>query len=117
MSEVKLTIETGMRLHFRLSVGEDGVLFSYRLSNKELMMLHLIKNLKWRVNFDDVTGSGVLYRKSVKLEAVDAGDEVVNALKALMRMRGLQRPELNRLMSMPLKEACKELIIKHLVEG
>jgi len=76
-------------------------------------MLHLIKGLKWRVKFFDGSEAGnYLYRDSIELEADIDGkqaEEFSNALKALMKLRGLQRGELERLKALPPREACREL--------
>lgn len=118
MVEVKLTIERGLRLHFWLDVGYEGRWLPIRLNNKELMMLHLIKDLKWRVKFDDHPGDERnFYWDNIVLEAVDVSEDIVNALKVLMRVRGMRRAEVERLKSMPLREACREIIVKNLVEG
>jgi hypothetical protein len=83
-------------------------------------MLHLIKDLRWRVKFFDGEETGnYLYKDSVELEAdVDGeeAEELSNALKALMKIRGLRRNEVERLKALPLKEACKELAVMPLLE-
>jgi len=83
-------------------------------------MLHLIKDLRWRIKFFDGEETGnYLYKNSVELEAdVDGeeAEELSNALKALMKIRGLRKNEVERLKALPLKEACKELAVMPLLE-
>jgi len=83
--------------------------------------LHLIKDLKWRINlFDDAEATEYLCKNSIELEAdVDGeeAEELSNALKALIRIRQLRRNELERLKALPLKEACKELVARMVLEG
>jgi hypothetical protein len=83
-------------------------------------MLHLIKDLRWRIKFFDGEETGnYLYKDSVELEAdVDGeeAEELSNALKALMKIRGLRKNEVERLKALPLKEACKELAVMPLLE-
>jgi hypothetical protein len=83
-------------------------------------MLHLIKDLRWRIKFFDGEETGnYLYKDSVELEAdVDGeeAEELSNALKALMKIRGLRKNEVERLKALPLKEACKELAVMLLFE-
>jgi len=83
-------------------------------------MLHLIKDLRWRIKFFDGEETGNhLYKDSVELEAdVDGeeAEELSNALKALMKIRGLRKNEVERLKALPLKEACKELAVMLLLE-
>ena len=74
MSSIKLTIERGLRLHFYLSVDCRGRYLPPNLSNKEQLMLHLIKGLRWRVKFFDGEETGdYLYKNSIKLEADEEG--------------------------------------------
>jgi hypothetical protein len=84
-------------------------------------MLHLIKDLRWRIKFFDGEETGnYLYKDSVELEAdVDGeeAEELSNALKALMKVRGLRKNEVERLKALPLREACKELAVMPLLEG
>jgi hypothetical protein len=82
-------------------------------------MLHLVKGLRWRVKFFDGEETGnYLYKDSVELEAdVDGeeAEELSNALKALMKIRGLRKNEVERLKALPLKEACREIVVNMLV--
>lgn len=121
MPDITLTIRKGLRLHFCLDVGYHGRYVDGRLNNKERMMLHLVKDLKWRVKFFDGNDSDdSLFRDWVELEAVVEGEDaecLVNALKALMKMRSLRREELERLKAMPLRDACKELTAMLVVGG
>jgi hypothetical protein len=82
-------------------------------------MLHLVKGLRWRVKFFDGEETGnYLYKDSVELEAdVDGeeAEELSNALKALMKIRGLRKNEVERLKALPLKEACREIVANMLV--
>lgn len=117
MSDIKIEIMNGLRLHFYLSVGYHGKFISPKLDNKDQMILHLIKDLKWRTSLLD-EGCNCLYKNSVVFEAdVDGelGEELFNALKALMKIRGLRRSELERLKALPPREACRELIAKMLM--
>jgi hypothetical protein len=113
LSSIKLTIERGLRLHFYLDVDYRGRYLPPNLNNKEQLMLHLIKGLKWRVKFFDGEEAGnYLYKDSIELEADVDGDQaekLSTALKALMKIEGLRRNELERLRALPLEEACKEL--------
>ena len=81
----------------------------------------MIKDLRWRIKFFDGEQTGnYLYKNSVELEAdVDGeeAEELSNALKALMKVRGLRRNEVERLKLLPLREACKELAVMPLLEG
>jgi hypothetical protein len=83
-------------------------------------MLHLIKDLRWRIKFFDGEETGdYLCRNSVELEADVGGEEaeeLSNALKALMKVRGLRKGEVERLKALPLKEACRELAVMLLLE-
>lgn len=121
MPDITLTIHKGLRLHFCLDVGYRGRYVDGRLNNKERMMLHLVKDLKWRVKFFDANDSdNSLFRDWVELEAVVEGEDaecLVNALKALMRMRSLRREELEKLKAMPLRDACRELTAMLVVRG
>jgi hypothetical protein len=117
LSDIKIIISKGLRLHFYLSVGYRGKHISLKPDNREQMVLHLIKDLKWRINLLNKR-ENCLYKESVELEAdVDGelGEELTDALKALMRIRGLRRSELERLKTLPLREACRELVSKMLV--
>jgi len=119
LSSIKLTIERGLRLHFYLSVDCRGRYLPPNLSNKERLMLHLIKGLRWRVKFFDGEETGdYLYKNSIELEADEEGvEELSNALKALMKVKGLRRKDVERLKALPLKEACKELTVMSLFEA
>lgn len=121
MSGITLTISKGLRLHFQLDVDYCSRYIDGWLNNKERMMLHLIKGLEWRVKFFDGDDSdGSLYRDWVELEAVVEGEDaecLVNALKALMKMRSLCKGELERLKAMPPREACKELVAMFAARG
>lgn len=113
MSRIKLTIHKGLRLHFCLGVGCYGRWLSGRLNNKEKLIMHLIKDLRWRVKFFDCDDSGdYLFRDWVELEAdVEDGlaEDLENALKALMRIRAISKRDLERLKAKALRNACKEL--------
>lgn len=121
MSDITLTIHKGLRLHFCLDVGYCGRYVDGRLNNKERMMLHLIKGLKWKVKFFDGEDSdSSLFRDWVELEAVAEGEDaelLANALKTLMKMRSLRREEVERLKALPLKYACREIAAMLLLEG
>ena len=80
----------------------------------------LIKDLRWRIKFFDGEETGnYLCRNSVELEADVGGEEaeeLSNALKALMKVRGLRKGEVEGLKALPLKEACRELAVMLLLE-
>jgi hypothetical protein len=117
LSAVELIIDNGMRLHFGLDVGSLATYLPYRLRNKDKVLLQMLKDLNWRVEFfekDDESDES-LYKTHVTLEAVNADEDLVRALKALLKIRGLRREDVERLKSLPLKEACKELIIKFFI--
>lgn len=118
MPRIRLIIERGLRLHFYLDVDYRGRYLPPNLNNKEQLMVHLIKGLKWRVKFFEGEGTDdYLYKDSIELEADgDQAEELSTALKALMKIRGLRRNELERLRALPLEEACKELAAMLVIE-
>jgi len=113
MSDVELTITRGLRLHFHLDVGYDGTYVPRTLRNKDKVILHLLNKLKWKITFPD---GDYLEKYDVTFEAVEAEEDLVKALRALMRIRGLRRMEAERLKMLPTKELCKELMLKVLVD-
>jgi len=113
MSDVELTITRGLRLHFHLDIGYDGTYVPRTLRNKDKVILHLLNMLKWKVTFPD---RDYLEKYEAKFEAVEAEEDIVKALRALMRIRGLRRMEAERLKKLPTKELCRELMLKALVD-
>jgi hypothetical protein len=114
MGDVELTISRGLRLHFDFSVGYEGRYFHARLRNKDKVILHLLNNAKWKVSFPD---DDYLDVSKITLEAIDLEENIVKALNALMRIRGIRSNEVERLRKLPLCKACRELILKALVEA
>ena len=112
MSDVELTITRGLRLHFHLDVGYDGTYVPRTLRNKDKVILHLLNRLKWKITFPD---DDYLEKYDVTFEAVEAEEDLVKALRALIRIRGLRRMEAERLKMLPTEELCKEPILKTLV--
>jgi len=112
MSEVELTVTPGLRLHFHLYVGYDGTYIPRTLRNKDKVILHLLNRLKWKITFPD---HDYLEKYEATFEAIEAEEDIVKALRALMRIRGLRRMEAERLKKLPTEELCKELILKTLV--
>jgi len=120
VSGIKLAIHKGLRLHFYLSAGYCGRWLAGKLDNKERLMMHLIKDLKWRVKFFETASEDSFYMCSVELEAdVEDGlaEDIESALKALMKIRAISKRDLERLRAMPLREACRELAAMVVSEG
>ena len=112
MSQVKLIIRRGLRLHFYFHVGNKDRYFAAKLRNKDKVILRLLNALKWKITFPE---DDCLTKHAITLEAVDPGEDVVKALRALMNIRGLKRGEAERLKKLPIKEVCRELALKSLV--
>jgi len=111
-----LSISSGMRLHFNLQVGFDSAYFPAKLRNKDKVILHLLNSLKWKVTLPNEYGEDDYLTKSrITLKAVDPEEDLVKALRALMKIRRLRREEAERLKRMPVKNVCRELALKFLI--
>ncbi len=87
MAEVRLTVYSGNRLHFSLDVGSYGGWLSGKLNNEEKMILHLIKDLKWKAKFKD---GDCLFVSQMELEADGAAEDLVDACKELAALAVLE---------------------------
>jgi len=112
MSKVELVIMSGLRLHFDLLVGCDALYFPAKLRNKDKVILHLLNGLEWKMAFPE---GGCLSECRITLEAVDPDEDLVKALRALVKIRGLRCEEAERLKKLLVKEVCRELALKSLV--
>jgi len=114
MSRVELEISSESYLRFDLTVDRDSRYIPVTLTNKDKVILHLLKYLKWKIaSFDKV--HDYLGKHKITFEAVDPDEDVVKALKALINIRGLRREEAERLSKLPPKDVCRELALKLLI--
>ena len=115
MSRVELEISNETYLRFYLTVDRDSRYIPVTLTNKDRVILHLLKYLKWKATFLDKDDHDHLYKHKITFEAVDPDEDVVKALKTLINIRGLKREEAERLSKLPPKDVCRELALKLLL--